>query len=130
MAGSAPSPKPSTDVMAGEVFGKYVLVKRLAVGGMAEVSLARLEGTAGFNKLVVIKQVLPGFAEMQSFVDMFLDEGRLAARLSHPNIAQTFELGVESSRHYIAMEYVPGETLFGVLKRCRETGERMPMGCM
>jgi serine/threonine-protein kinase len=130
MPGSKASLPKQADEVAGERFGKYVLVKRLAVGGMAEVSLARLEGTAGFNKLVVIKQVLPGFAEMQSFVDMFLDEGRLAARLSHPNIAQTFELGVESGRHYIAMEYVPGETLFGVLKRCRETDQRLSMGNM
>jgi serine/threonine-protein kinase len=130
MPGSKVSLPKQADEVAGERFGKYVLVKRLAVGGMAEVSLARLEGTAGFNKLVVIKQVLPGFAEMQSFVEMFLDEGRLAARLSHPNIAQTFELGVESGRHYIAMEYVPGETLFGVLKRCRETEQRLSMGNM
>src|SRR5439155_1027935 len=95
----------SLDVLAGEPFGKYVLVKRIAMGGMAEVMLARLEGTAGFNKLVVIKQVLPAFAESPQFVEMFLDEGRLAAKLSHPNIAQTFELGEEAGRHYLAMVY-------------------------
>ena len=125
----AQSPK-HTDVLAGEAFGKYVLVKRIAMGGMAEVCLARLQGTAGFNKLVVIKQVLPAFAESPQFVEMFLDEGRLAAKLSHPNIAQTFELGEEQGRHYIAMEFVPGESLYAVLKKCREKGLLLPMGCV
>jgi serine/threonine-protein kinase len=119
----------SADVLAGEPFGKYVLVKRIAMGGMAEVCLARLQGTAGFNKLVVIKQVLPAFAESPQFVEMFLDEGRLAAKLSHPNIAQTFELGEENGRHYLAMEYVPGESLYAILRRCREQRLLLPMGC-
>ncbi|MBK7863134.1 MAG: protein kinase [Archangiaceae bacterium] len=120
----------SFDALAGEPFGKYVLVKRIAMGGMAEVCLARLQGTAGFNKLVVIKQVLPAFAESEQFVEMFLDEGRLAAKLSHPNIAQTFELGEENGRHYLAMEFVPGESLYAVLKRCREQHLLLPMGCV
>ncbi len=120
----------ATDSLAGEPFGKYVLVKRIAMGGMAEVCLARLQGTAGFNKLVVIKQVLPAFAESPQFVEMFLDEGRLAAKLSHPNIAQTFELGEEAGRHYLAMEFVPGESLYAVLKRCREQRLLLPMSCV
>jgi serine/threonine protein kinase len=121
---------PGSDVIAGEPFGKYVLVKRIAMGGMAEVCLARLQGTAGFNKLVVIKQVLPSFAESPQFVEMFLDEGRLAARLSHPNIAQTFELGEEAGRHYIAMEYVSGESLYAILKRCRELSMMLPLAAV
>jgi serine/threonine protein kinase len=116
-----------TDPLAGETFGKYVLLKRLAVGGMAEVYLANLLGAAGFSKLVVIKLVLPNYASDAKFVDMFLDEGRLAARLSHPNIAQTFDLGEADGRYYIAMEYVMGETLSALIRRIT-AGERMPMG--
>ena len=121
--------KRSSEAMAGETFGKYVVIKRLALGGMAEVFLARLQGPAGFNKLVVLKQVLPDLAENHEFVEMFLDEGRLAARLTHPNIAQTFELGVEAGRYFMAMEFVPGEPLFQVLKRARDLPLPTPAGC-
>ncbi len=117
------------DDMAGETFGKYVVVRRLAVGGMAEVCLARLEGAAGFNKLVVVKQVLPQFAEDPQFIEMFLDEGRLAARLSHPNIAQTFELGEDRGRYFMAMEYVAGRSLFAIFEALAERKEQLPLAC-
>src|SRR2546428_4696322 len=117
------------DVMAGEKFGRYTLVRRLAFGGMAEVSLARLEAMHGFNKLVVLKQVLPEYAREQRFIEMFLDEGRLAARLSHPNIAQTFDLGTEEGRLFLAMEYVPGETVTRISQRVEAQGGRWPLSC-
>ena len=118
-----------TDFLAGERFGRYHLLRRLAVGGMAEVSLARLDGAAGFNKLVVIKQVLPDIAEQEHFIELFLDEGRLAAQLSHPNIAQTFELGEVDGRYFLAMEYVPGESLRDVDERATELNLPMPLSC-
>jgi serine/threonine protein kinase len=71
--------------MAAETLGKYELVRPLAQGGMAEIFLARQSGPAGFEKQVVIKRVLPHLAADKDFVEMFLDEARLAARLSHPN---------------------------------------------
>jgi serine/threonine-protein kinase len=117
----------SPDALAGETFGKYTLIRRLAVGGMAEVSLARLEGAHGFNKLMVLKQVLPNYAQDSSFIEMFLDEGRLAARLSHPNIAQTFELGTEEGCPYLAMEYVPGESVAAIDHRVVAQGREWPL---
>ncbi len=119
----------ATDDMAGTRFGKYVVIRRIATGGMAEVSLARLEGPGGFDKLVVVKQVLPQFAEDPAFIAMFLDEGRLAARLSHPNIAQTFELGQERGQYFMAMEYVPGRSLAAIFEQLEQRNERLPLPC-
>ncbi len=95
---------------------------------MAEVYLARHEGPKNFSKVVVLKQVLPRLAKNEKFIQMFLDEGRLAARLSHPNIAQTFELGEHEGRFHIAMEYVPGESLSKVVKKARREGLALPLG--
>ena len=92
-------------------FGKYSLVARLATGGMAEIFLARLQGAAGFEKLVCIKRILPHLARDKQFVAMFLDEARIAARISHPNVCQVFELGEIDGSYYIAMEYLEGVPL-------------------
>jgi len=92
-------------------FGNYTLVAKLATGGMAEIFLARLTGAAGFEKLVVIKRILPHLAKDQQFVAMFLDEARIAARISHPHVCQVFELGEIDGRYYIAMEYLEGVPL-------------------
>src|SRR4051794_19400998 len=78
---------------------------------MAEVYLAVVRGPAGFNKLVVIKQIRPQLADDPEFLGMFLDEARLAARLSHPNVVQTNEVGQEGNRYFIAMEYLEGQAL-------------------
>jgi len=92
-------------------FGKYSLVARLATGGMAEIFLARLSGAAGFEKLVCIKRILPHLARDKQFVAMFLDEARIAARISHPNVCQVFELGEIEGSYYLAMEYLEGVPL-------------------
>jgi len=92
-------------------FGKYRLVARLASGGMAEIFLARLTGAAGFEKLVCIKRILPHLARDRQFVAMFLDEARIAARISHPNVCQVFELGEIDGSYYLAMEYLEGVPL-------------------
>ena len=92
-------------------FGKYSLVARLATGGMAEIFLARLHGAAGFEKLVCIKRILPHLARDKQFVAMFLDEARIAARITHPNVCQVFELGEIEGSYYIAMEYLEGVPL-------------------
>ncbi len=92
-------------------FGKYTLVAKLATGGMAEIFLARLHGDGGFEKLVCIKRILPHLAKDPQFVAMFLDEARVAARISHPNVCQVFELGEWQRQYYIAMEYLEGVPL-------------------
>ena len=93
---------------AGHTFGKYTLVAKLAIGGMAEIFLARLVGAAGFEKLVCIKRILPHLAKDQQLVQMFLAEARIAAQISHPNVCQVFELGEIDGRYFIAMEYLEG----------------------
>ncbi|MCC6522838.1 MAG: serine/threonine protein kinase [Polyangiaceae bacterium] len=91
--------------------GKYRLLAELGRGGMAKVFLALVKGPAGFNKLVVIKQIQAQLAEDPEFVTMFLDEARLAARLNHPNVVQTNEVGQDGHRYFIAMESLEGQTL-------------------
>src|SRR5512140_198820 len=102
--------------------GKYRLIAELGHGGMAEVFLAVVRGPAGFNKLVVIKQIRPQLAQDPEFLGMFLDEARLAARLSHPNVVQTNEVGQENDRYFIAMEYLDGQPLNRVLHRLGRGG--------
>jgi serine/threonine protein kinase len=106
-------------------FGKYTLIARLAMGGMGEIFLARLQGVAGFEKLVVIKRVLPHLAGEDRFIAMLLDEARIAARLSHPNICQVQELGEVEGEYYIAMEYLEGVTLADLLRRLSKAGQVM-----
>ena len=102
--------------------GKYRLIAELGHGGMAEVYLAVVQGPAGFNKLVVIKQIRPQLAEDPEFLAMFLDEARLAARLSHPNVVQTNEVGQEGNRYFIAMEYLEGQPLNRIFHRLQKSG--------
>jgi serine/threonine-protein kinase len=101
-------------------FAHYDVLGRLATGGMADVWLARVIGMAGFEKLVVIKTILPQLAENPTFVSMFVNEGRLAAMLSHPNCVQVFELGEEGGLLFLVMEYIEGFSLSRVLQRAKE----------
>ncbi len=97
-------------------FGKYQLFASLGRGGMADVFLAVARGQMGFNKLAVIKRLRQALAEESAFRTMFLDEARLAARLSHPNIVHTYEVGEQGGVYFIAMEYLEGQSLNKVLK--------------
>src|SRR5215468_12341199 len=101
---------------AAHQFGKYSLVARLATGGMAEIFLARLQGAAGFEKLVCIKRILPHLARDRQFVAMFLREARIAARITHPNVCQVFELGEMGGVYFIAMEYLDGVPLVPLMQ--------------
>lgn len=100
-------------------FAKYRLLARLGHGGMADVYLSVAGGPGGFNKLQVLKVLRPHLTEQPEFLQMFEDEGRLAARLNHPNIVQTNEIGAEDSRHFIAMEYLDGQPLHRVKQRSK-----------
>ncbi len=102
---------------SGIPFGAYRLERRLARGGMAEVFLARQRGPAGWGRPVALKRILPHLVEDESFVRMFLDEARLAARLSHPNIVHIYELGEAEGAYYIAMEYVHGVDVATLFRR-------------
>jgi eukaryotic-like serine/threonine-protein kinase len=97
--------------------GRYEVVGHLAAGGMAEILLARLTGPSGFERLVVVKRILPQFASTEAFVSMFLDEARIVARIHHPNVVQVQELGREDGDLFLVMEYLEGETAAGLLKR-------------
>ena len=106
--------------------GKYQLLKKLATGGMAEVYLARAEGPMGFEKLVVLKRVLPHLAEEQNFVTMFLSEARLVAQLNHPNVVQVFDFGEHLGVWFLVMELIDGPNLRALLKRATERQEPLP----
>lgn len=97
--------------------GKYRLIAELGRGGMANVYLSVVQGLAGFNKLVVIKLLKTDLASDPYFVEMFLNEAQLAARLNHPNVVQTNEVGAEGSRPFIAMEFLDGQPLNRILSR-------------
>jgi serine/threonine protein kinase len=105
-------------------FGKYQLLQRIAVGGMAELFKAKATAEGGFEKLLVIKRILPHLSEDEDFVSMFIDEARHAALLSHRNIVQIYDFGKESGAYYIAMEYLDGRDLRAVL---RKTDEALPL---
>jgi serine/threonine-protein kinase len=110
---------PALEQLSGPTaFGKYTLLAKLATGGMGEVFLARstADADAAFQKLLVIKRLLAHLNDQEQFVDMFLDEARLAAQLHHPNICQIYELGKVTSDHYMAMEYVEGIQLATLLR--------------
>lgn len=105
---------------------RYQVLGPLAAGGMAQVWLARAVGAAGFEKLVVVKTILPSLAQVPQFVSMFVNEARLAAMLSHPNCIQIFDLGEENGWLYIAMEFLEGFSLARLLKRARSRGVPVP----
>jgi eukaryotic-like serine/threonine-protein kinase len=105
-----------------QVFGKYVLLSKLAAGGMAVTYRARLTGAAGVTKPCVIKQILPHFADDPDFIEMFVSEARVAAGLSHGNIAQVFDFGEVNGQYFIALELVHGQPLSKVLRRAAKAG--------
>jgi hypothetical protein len=113
---------------SGTTFGKYTLLCKLATGGMGELYVARQTGAGGFEKLVVIKRLLPHLAEDAHFVAMLLDEARIAARLSHPNVCQVYDLGEAEGHYYIAMEHLEGVPASMLLRRARRVGQRLEVG--
>ncbi|MHB8419437.1 MAG: serine/threonine protein kinase [Myxococcales bacterium] len=113
--------------IAGQRFGKYVLIDRIAVGGMAEIFLARQEGLEGFEKTIVIKRIRPHLSNQKSFVNMFLNEAKLAAQLNHPNIVQIYDLGKITESYFIAMEYIFGRDMRRIIPKADGMGIPFPM---
>jgi serine/threonine-protein kinase len=109
-----------------QTLGRYKLLALLATGGMAEIYLARQTGIQGFERLVVVKKILPQLAKEQRFLDMFFDEARIAAQLNHPNIVQIYDLGKEDETYFIAMEYLEGESLGYLIREANRAGHDLP----
>ena len=107
-------------------FGKYYLLERINVGGMAEVFKAKTVGVEGFERIVALKRILPSIAEDEEFITMFIDEAKIAVQLQHANIAQIFDLGKVDDSYFIALEYVNGRDLRGIFDDLRKRGQVMP----
>ncbi len=115
-------------IAARRLIGRYEIVQRLGHGGMATVYLCRATGSAGFEKLVAIKVIHPHLAAEPEFVEMFLEEARIAAKIQSPHVAGILDLGEDEGLHYMVMEYIDGETLSGLLRQLRPRGEFLPVG--
>ncbi|CAM2005254.1 protein kinase domain-containing protein [Acanthopleuribacter pedis] len=110
----------SNNATGGSGSNEYQLLSKIASGGMAEVWKAKLVGEKGFEKIVAIKKILPHLSDNEEFISMFIDEARVAANLTHPNIAQIYELGKMDDSFFIAMEYVAGHNLRMVLNQLNQ----------
>ncbi|HMG19795.1 MAG TPA: bifunctional serine/threonine-protein kinase/ABC transporter substrate-binding protein, partial [Kofleriaceae bacterium] len=118
---------PDKSFASYESFGKYRFLAEIGFGGMSEIYLTITQGgLAGFQKLVALKLLRRDLAEDDEFRRMFLDEARLAARLNHPNVVQTYDVGEDHGRYYIAMEYLEGQT-FERIRRARNSSKLFPL---
>ncbi len=108
-------------------FGKYQLIEKIATGGMAEVYKAKSYGVAGFEKLLVIKKILPHLSRNPEFVRMFINEAKIAVSLNHANIVQVYDLGVVGEDYYMAMEFIHGQDLMRIIKLGRKTRRFLPI---
>jgi eukaryotic-like serine/threonine-protein kinase len=115
-------------VQAQARLGRYELLARLATGGMGEIFLARLEGAAGFEKLYVVKRILPHLADDARFRQMLISEAQIAAKMAHANICQVYELGETQGQLYIVMEYLEGVTMLPLLRRSSKAGTHLEFG--
>ena len=118
-----PTPPPA---LVGRRLGRYEILSEVASGGMATVYVGRVQGVAGFERRVAIKILHPHFAQEKEFIDMFLDEARLAAQIRHPNVVSTLDINcTENEGWYIVMEYIEGDHLGAVLQSAAQRGKRL-----
>src|SRR5687768_5196078 len=117
---SEPTPEPRT-------LGRYQLLHPLGQGGMGEVWLAKISGAAGFEKLCIVKTVLPALASDPQFIDRFQHEAKILVHLVHANIAQVYDMGESGGTLYMALEYVPGVDLGQVLEKARAQSTAVPV---
>ncbi len=110
-----------------ERFGQYILLEKVGSGGMAELFKAKKLGIEGFERVLAIKRILPHLSSDEEFIDMFIAEAKLVARLSHKNITQVYDFGKIGQNYFISMEYIRGKDLRGILKRCKEKNIRLPV---
>src|SRR5438270_7998438 len=121
----ATGPLGRVDPSLPQVFGRYLLIQRLSRGGMGEIFLAK-HGLAGFEKLAVIKKVLPHLSADEQFISRFVDEAQVAIKLSHVNVAQVFEVGRVGDEYFLALEYVEGRDLRRMLALLGHRRQRLP----
>ena len=112
--------------VAPVAFGRYTLLERLALGGMAEVFHAKISSSHGFEKALVIKRILPHLAADANFVAMFIDEAKLTAQLTHPKIVQILDFGDVAGQYFIALEYVDGSDALGLLRATAQKRLHIP----
>ena len=108
-----------------EKFGKYILLEKLAMGGMAEVYLTKAPSAGGISKFIAIKRILPQFSENKEFISMFKDEAKIAINLNHSNIVSIFEFGDVGNQFYLAMDYVEGRNLRQILNKLKKSPQRL-----
>src|SRR3989344_406971 len=112
-------------------FGKFMLLDRIASGGMAEIFMAQMVGPGGFEKIVALKCILPHLSSNKEFISMFIDEAKTTSQLTHSNIVQIYDFGHLKSEtqenYYLAMEYVDGKNLRQILARCEEIKRPIPI---
>ncbi|MFN0252230.1 MAG: serine/threonine-protein kinase, partial [Kofleriaceae bacterium] len=119
---------PSVVAEVGSTANNYQVLAKLATGGMAEIFLARGASAAGVERYVVLKRILRERASDANFVQMFLEEARLAAQLNHPHVAQVYDIGKLGDSYFFTMEYVHGETVRALLHRARSLRREIPLG--
>src|SRR6478736_7058381 len=107
-------------------FGRYTLLERLAVGGMAEVFRSKISSSHGFEKVLVIKRILPHLAADAAFVSMFIDEANLTAQLTHQKIVQILDFGDVAGQYFIALELIDGFDALQLLRACATKRARIP----
>lgn len=117
---------PAASTPMQETFGRYRLLGLLGQGGMGRLYISERRGVQGFVKIVALKRILPHLADSAQLREMFLNEARIAARLEHPNIVATYELGEVEGKYFISMEYLAGEDLSAVITRC-QGGQTIPV---
>src|SRR5688572_9905924 len=123
---TAAGPRPTANMASIDTIDRYQIVARLGKGGMAEVFRAKLTGIGGFERDVAVKVLLPSFAAEPEFVEMLLDEARIAGAIDHPNVLQVIDVGRKDDIFYLVMEYVDGKDLRSIAKRV--PGGRIPLG--
>src|SRR3954468_17258544 len=123
-----PSGSVAPDLDRGRRIGKYEILTRLSMGGMAELFLAYTAGPGGFRKFVAVKQILPDIKKDESFVKMFLDEARITPAFSHSNIGQVYDLGEEERELFLAMEFISGQNLEQIIKRAKKRDVSISVG--
>ena len=109
-------------------FGKYLLIDKIAAGGLAELFQSKVSGAQGFEKLIAIKTILPHLAQENELISCFIDEAKLAALLNHQNIVQIYDFGDHEGTFYIAMQYLFGKDLRRVLDRAKEKSISIELG--
>ena len=108
-------------------FGKFLLLDKIATGGMAEIFMAQTVGPGGFEKIVALKRILPNLSSNQEFISMFIDEAKVTSQLTHGNIVQIYEFGEIDQNYYLSMEFVDGKNLRQILARAEEIKRILPL---